>query len=79
LFSSENARQKLTMKKLINQVLYRVDDSTAQFFVTKYLERYQNVDDKDFERRISLKKDAMIEALTLLKVTKIGIDEYKQN
>lgn len=79
LLNSKASNSQPTLKFLLNQVLYRVDDAMAQYFVPKYIEKYQNIDARDFDRKISLKKEIMIEALTLLKVAKIGIEQYKLN
>lgn len=79
LLNSKESSSQPTLKFLLNQILYRVDDAMAQYFVPKYIEKYQNIDDRDFDRKISLKKEIMLEALTLLKVTKIGTEQYKLN
>lgn len=79
LFNAPHPHKQPTLKNLLNQVLYRIDDSLAEYFVPKYLEKVQKIDDRDFEAKVELKKEAMLEALILLKVTHIGIDEYKLN
>jgi hypothetical protein len=79
LLNAKNTDSQPTLKFLLNQVLYRIDDSMAKYFVPKHLEKYQSIDDRDFDRKILLKKDIMVEALTLLKVTKIGLDQFKLN
>jgi len=79
LFNSESTRHNLTMKNLLNQVLYRVEDSFAQYYIPKFTQKYQSIDERDFDSKVCLKNEAMIEALILLKISKIGLDEYKLN
>lgn len=79
LSSLQQVHKQPTLRFVVNQVLYRVDDAVAQHFVSKFIERYQKIDDRDYDQKINLKKRIMIEGLILLKVNKIGIEEYKYN
>ena len=79
LLNSEDTHHHPTLKFLINQVLYRVDDCSAEYFVNKFLNKLESIEERDFESKLELKKDVMLEALVLLKISKIGIDEYKTN
>ena len=79
LFSDNSSHHGPTLRFLINQVIYKVDDSMAQYFVPKFIEKLQKIDERDYTHKLSLKKDVMLESLILLKITKIGIDEYKIN
>lgn len=60
-------------------MIYRVDDAFAKYFVKKVLDEYKSIGERDYDKKIEFKKEVMIESLLLLKVTKIGIKEYKNN
>lgn len=79
LFEHNHTSKQLTLKNMLNQVLYRVDDSTAKYFIDKTLEKYDKIDSRDFDKKIECKRDAMIEALILLKVSKVGLEKYTKN
>lgn len=74
-----NDHKQPTLKSLLNQVVYRVDDWIAKYFIPKVLENYNSISDKDFDRKIQFKKEVMIDSLVFLKISKIKIENYKRN
>ena len=47
-----NDHKQPTLKSLLNQVLYRVDDWIAKYFIPKVIERFNSIGEQDFDRKI---------------------------
>lgn len=80
LFSDESeTKHQPTLRHIINQVIYRVDDSFATYFVNEFIEKYERIDSQDYISKIKIKHQTAVKALALLKISKIGLNEFKSN
>ena len=78
-FFSSSTNKQISLKNIVNQVIYRVDDCFAKYFAKSFIEKYNRIDFKDFEAKIRVKHEITIKALVLLKITKIGLERFRNN
>ena len=78
-FFSSNSSRQISLRNIVNQVIYRVDDCFAKYFARTFIEKYTRIDFKNFQAKIRIKHEITIKAIILLKITKIGLERFRNN